>query len=283
MILRPHSPSPRSSPEEADDEQEYDRSNGRRCDGVDDPVTDMHPQISEEVEAYKCTNDADDDIPNKTKPAALSDQTGEPAGHEADDQENDKGFYSESHRTFSSKVSRALGGYRVIMTQSVRGHHSGVKIGPFSHWYMVRGEFIIATVRTRTTWCPQVPSDQARARATVGHAETESFAMRFVLSYTSFVLTLVVGALLFAFLAIEFPGITRQLMDEAKTLPGYLSSLGLSDKYMIWVDILLTGEKILLLGCMLVTRLLFSLIGAVVGPLIGDGSRSSSQFEGWGR
>jgi hypothetical protein len=108
--------------------------------------------------------------------------------------------------------------------------------------------------------------------------------MRFLMSYASFVFTLIAGALLFAFLAIEFPGIARQLMDEAKGLPGYLSSLGLSDKYMIWVDILLTGEKVLLLGCMLVMRLLFALIGAVARPLVGiRAPRSGSEFEGWGR
>lgn len=117
-----------------------------------------------------------------------------------------------------------------------------------------------------------------------GAPKQKGNAMRFVFSYFSFFVTLVAGAVLFAFLAIEFPTITRQLMESAQTLPRHLSSLGLSDKYMIWIDILLTGEKLVLFGCILVMRLAVSLAGAAILPLTpGFRSGAGSTFEGWGR
>jgi len=144
------------------------------------------------------------------------------------------------------------------------------------------GGVIIAPVRVKVKVCPQVPASYACVEADNAHAKKESVVMRLVFSSFSFFFTLVIGAVLFAFLAIEFPTIMRQLIDGGQQLPRYLSSLGLSDRYMIWVDILLTGDKLVLLGCVFVTRIIFAMIGGVFGPLFG-GSRSGSQFEGWGR
>jgi len=101
-----------------------------------------------------------------------------------------------------------------------------------------------------------------------------------------FTFTLVVGAILFAATAIEFPGIMRQLIDWAQQLPPYLAQTGLSDSYLVWTDIILSGDKLVLLAFVLFTRLLFAIIGTVVGPLfgIGGGSRHAddSAFEKWG-
>ncbi|MGF1619891.1 MAG: hypothetical protein ACFCUR_04685 [Rhodomicrobiaceae bacterium] len=105
--------------------------------------------------------------------------------------------------------------------------------------------------------------------------------------YTSFifVLTLIVGAILFAATAIEFPGIMRELIGWAQQLPPYLEQIGLSNTYLVWTDIILSGDKLVLLGYILVTRLIFALIGTVVGPLFGVGSaknRNDSAFQQWG-
>ena len=43
--------------------------------------------------------------------------------------------------------------------------------------------------------------------------------MRVIWSSFVFTLTLVVGAILFAFTAIQFPGVMRQLIDWAQQLP----------------------------------------------------------------
>ena len=109
--------------------------------------------------------------------------------------------------------------------------------------------------------------------------------MRIIWSSFLFVLTLIVGAILFAATAIQFPGVMRQLIDWAQQLPPYLAETGLSNTYLVWTDIILSGDKLVLLGFVLFTRLLFALIGTVVGPLFGVGGsrqQDDSAFEKWG-
>ena len=112
--------------------------------------------------------------------------------------------------------------------------------------------------------------------------------MRVLLSSFSFLATMVVGALAFAFTAIEFPAIMRDMMAYAGTLPAYLTSLGISDRYMVWLDILLTGDKLVLLGFIIATRIVFAIVGGIVSG--GEPSRVSvarqgqgSAFTGWGK
>lgn len=109
--------------------------------------------------------------------------------------------------------------------------------------------------------------------------------MRVLWSSFMFIFTLIVGAIAFAATAIEFPGIMRQLIDWAQQLPPYLEGLGLSNTYLVWTDIILSGDKLVLLGYVLATRIVFALIGTVLGPLFGVGvgrSNDASTFEKWG-
>jgi len=116
--------------------------------------------------------------------------------------------------------------------------------------------------------------------------------MRIFFSSVSFVATLIVGAFAFAFTAIQFPGIMRELIEAAQKVPGYLSGLGIPDNYMVWVDILLSGDKLVLLGFVAVTRILFAIVGGILSPLDDTPrSRSSgasrqkqvSDFDQWGK
>lgn len=108
--------------------------------------------------------------------------------------------------------------------------------------------------------------------------------MRILFSSFSFLATLVIGALAFAATAIEFPTIMRQLIEAAQHLPPYLANLGLPDHYLVWTDILLSGDKLVLLGFVLVTRIIFALLGIVFGPLFGmsGDQKSESAFHRWG-
>jgi hypothetical protein len=109
--------------------------------------------------------------------------------------------------------------------------------------------------------------------------------MGILFSSFTFVFTLIVGAIAFAATAIEFPTIMRQLIGWAQQLPPYLSQVGLSDTYLVWTDILLSGDKLVLLGFVLVTRIVFALIGMIFGPLFGIGpaqAGSDSAFNRWG-
>lgn len=109
--------------------------------------------------------------------------------------------------------------------------------------------------------------------------------MRYMFSSFSFFFTLVVGALVFAALAIEFPSIMNELIVAAGRVPEYASNLGLSDRYMVWINILITGDKLVLLGIVLVTRLVLSLvIGAFVWLLgLAPIETKRSNFDRWGK
>src|SRR5262245_24039186 len=100
--------------------------------------------------------------------------------------------------------------------------------------------------------------------------------MRLMFSSFYFVITLVSGAIAFAATAIEFPGIMREFIAIAQKLPAYLSTFGLSDQYMVWIDILLSGDKLVLLGFVLATRLFLTILAGVFGPLFDGGSPRTS-------
>jgi hypothetical protein len=104
--------------------------------------------------------------------------------------------------------------------------------------------------------------------------------MRLLFTSFSFAFTLIVGALAFAATAIEFPGVMRELLGAAQTLSGYLSTLGLSDRYLVWIDILLSGDKVVLLGFVLATRIVFSILGGVFSPLFEGSAPRASFVEG---
>jgi hypothetical protein len=114
--------------------------------------------------------------------------------------------------------------------------------------------------------------------------------MRILFSSFSFMVTIVIGAIAFAFTAIEFPTIMRDLIAYAQTLPAYLSGLGLNDRYLVWVDILLSGDKLVLLGFILAARIVLSIIASIVAPIFESGPRATyvreddgSAFDGWGK
>jgi hypothetical protein len=102
--------------------------------------------------------------------------------------------------------------------------------------------------------------------------------MRLLFSSFFFFFTLVVGAILFVVVTLNFPGIMNQLIDVAGQLPSLLRSWGLPDSYAVWLNVLVNGGQLVLLGFVLVTRIVFALIGAAFGS--GD---SDSAFDRWGR
>jgi hypothetical protein len=116
--------------------------------------------------------------------------------------------------------------------------------------------------------------------------------LRILFSSVSFVVTLIIGAIAFAATAIHFPAIMRDLIAMAQQLPGYLANLGLSNDYLVWVDILLSGDKLVLLGFVLAARILVSIVASVFAPLFErDMPRASfvstprakmSPFHKWG-
>lgn len=112
------------------------------------------------------------------------------------------------------------------------------------------------------------------------------------ISFT-FMLTVVLGAIAFTFTALTYPGTMRQLMSGAERLRDQLSTFGLSDNYMVWVDILLQGDNLVLMGFIIVARIVMAIIGSLFNRSPRDGGsvppaaergggRARSQFYRWG-
>jgi hypothetical protein len=104
--------------------------------------------------------------------------------------------------------------------------------------------------------------------------------MRVIWSSFIFVLTLIVGYIAFQWFALNYPDAMRSLIDRAQQLRPYLEAQGFPPGYLV----LLAGNMLVLLGFILVTRLVFALIGTIVGPLFGIGQdrAEESAFQRWG-
>lgn len=98
----------------------------------------------------------------------------------------------------------------------------------------------------------------------------------------SFILTVIIGAVAFAFTAMTYPTTMRQLMSNAEQLRNQLGAIGIDDSYMVWVDILLQGDNLVLMGFIIAARIVFALLGALFsGSGQDDGPRRSPRRR-WG-
>jgi hypothetical protein len=79
----------------------------------------------------------------------------------------------------------------------------------------------------------------------------------------SFFFTMILGAVAFAFTAMTYPTTMRQLMAGAEQLRNHLSSLGIPDTYMVWVDILLQGDNLVLMGFIVLARIVIAFLGSL--------------------
>ncbi len=92
---------------------------------------------------------------------------------------------------------------------------------------------------------------------------------------------MILALIAFTYTAINFPTTMRDLLAGAKHAQDGLSSLGLPDSYMVWVDIFLQPNQIVLVGFAIAMRFVISIIGAM---FTGGGSEegethSSSRSE----
>ncbi len=108
--------------------------------------------------------------------------------------------------------------------------------------------------------------------------------MRLFFSLTSFAFTMILALIAFTYTAIHFPTTMRDLLAGAKHVQEQLSSLGLPDSYMVWVDIFLQPNQIVLVGYSIAMRFVIGIIGSVLtggsgGDSGGDETHSSSRPE----
>jgi hypothetical protein len=80
----------------------------------------------------------------------------------------------------------------------------------------------------------------------------------------------------------------RDLLAGAQQLREQISLLGLPDSYMVWVDIFLQSNQIVLVGFSIFARLILGVIGSLIGgrtpssPNMSTSAPSSSPFSRWG-
>jgi len=101
-----------------------------------------------------------------------------------------------------------------------------------------------------------------------------------------FLLTILLGAFAFAATAIQQPTLMREFLSVARRIPDYFANSGLSDDYLVWVDILLGGDKLVFIGYLIVARIVVGFLAGIIGSLFGMGKKreegtEESPFTGW--
>ncbi len=114
--------------------------------------------------------------------------------------------------------------------------------------------------------------------------------MRLIFSLSAFAFTMILALIAFTYTAIHFPTTMRDLLAGAQHVRDQVSLLGLPDSYMVWVDIFLQPNQIVLVGFSIAMRFAIGVIAAVFsgGRLSGEPdsaaspSGSNSPFSRWG-
>jgi hypothetical protein len=117
--------------------------------------------------------------------------------------------------------------------------------------------------------------------------------MRFIFSLSTFVLTMIVSLIAFTFTAINYPTAMRDMLAGAQYLREQVQHTPLlSDSYMVWVDIFLQPNQIVLVGISIAVRIALGIVFSLFGR--GGGKRpaetkpavakepTSSPFGRWG-
>ena len=114
--------------------------------------------------------------------------------------------------------------------------------------------------------------------------------MRLFFSLSAFAFTMILALIAFTYTAIHFPTTMRDLLAGAQHVRDQISLVGLPDSYMVWVDIFLQPNQIVLVGFSIAMRFAIGIIGVIFGggsfPAEPDSaavsSGSKSPFSRWG-
>ncbi|MGO9171712.1 MAG: hypothetical protein ACLP7P_07075 [Rhodomicrobium sp.] len=114
--------------------------------------------------------------------------------------------------------------------------------------------------------------------------------MRLFLSLSSFAFTMILALVAFTYTAIHFPTTMRDILAGAQHIRDQISLLGLPDSYMVWVDIFLQPNQIVLVGFSIAMRFAIGIIGSIFsgGTFPGEpdtpasSSGGTSPFSRWG-
>ena len=86
-------------------------------------------------------------------------------------------------------------------------------------------------------------------------------------------LSVVLAAVLVAYLAVEYPGFIESLQDEAGTVKNWITGTGLDPKYNVWLRFFIAEQQLLFIGFIITVRIVLALMFSVVANLFGYGER----------
>jgi hypothetical protein len=98
--------------------------------------------------------------------------------------------------------------------------------------------------------------------------------LRIFLSTGNILLSLILGALMMALVAIYSPETLSLMLGWARSFKGLITGTGLSAKYNIWLELLLEERQLLFMGFTIFARIL---LGLLTIPLTRVRRRGSAQ------
>jgi hypothetical protein len=114
--------------------------------------------------------------------------------------------------------------------------------------------------------------------------------LRFLLSIATFILTMLLALFAFSYTLINYPSTMRELQRTALAFREQIHGSSLPDNYMVWLDVFLQENQIVLVGFSIAMRILISLVFGILGLIFGSRrssgagatTASSSPFSRWG-
>jgi hypothetical protein len=110
--------------------------------------------------------------------------------------------------------------------------------------------------------------------------------MRLLFSLSTFAFTMILSLIALIYTAFHYPSAMRDMLAGAQRVRDFISSLGLPDSYMVWIDIFLQPPQIVLIGFSIAMRLAIDIIRSIFngGRFPGGAdAASSSPFSRWGK
>jgi hypothetical protein len=110
--------------------------------------------------------------------------------------------------------------------------------------------------------------------------------MRLLFSLSTFAFTMILSLTALIYTAFHYPRTMRDILAAAQYIRDQISSLGLPDSYMVWVDIFLQPPQLVLVGFSIAMRLAIDIVRSFFNAGRSPASRdaaSFSPFSRWGK
>lgn len=94
--------------------------------------------------------------------------------------------------------------------------------------------------------------------------------LRILLSTGNIFVSLVLGALAFGFVFLQYPEVMSSLLDAAGSLKVWITNRGIATEYNNWMRVLLEERQLVFMGFTIAVRFLLSLVAFFTGFIFGE-------------